>query len=138
MPALHRYRVIREARDTDRAFVEQTFARSYREAAAVRGAELATWIAEAQRVVAAWLREGARLVVSVPEADDDAVVGWACGSAKVLHYVYVRSDFRGSGEARALVTELGTPRAYTLKPASPRVRVPDGWRFTPRFTLGAA
>ena len=97
-----------------------------------------TWIAEAQRVVAAWLAEGARLLVSVPEADDDAVVGWACGTGKVLHYVYVRSEFRASGVARALVAELGAPRAYTLKPASPRVRVPAGWRFTPRFTLGAA
>jgi GNAT superfamily N-acetyltransferase len=129
---------IREARETDRAYVEQTFARSYRDAPAVRGAELGTWLEEARRVVRMWAHEPARLVVYVPDEDDDAVIGWACGDARTLHYVYVRSEFRGGGIARELFGALGSPRCYSLKPASPRVRVPDGMRFTPRFTLGAA
>ena len=129
--------MIRDAGPDDRAYIEQTFARSYAGAAAIRGAEPATWLAEAQRVVRGWLDEGARVVVHVADEDHDAIIGWVCGTSSVLHYVYVRSDFRGGGIARGLYQHIGSPRAYTMRPASPRVRVPDGWRFTPRLTMGA-
>lgn len=89
-------------------------------------------------MVPAWQAEGARVLVYAADEDPDAIIGWAAGSSSVLHYVYVRHDFRASGIAKALVAELGSPKAYTLKPASPRVRVPHGWRFLPRLTMGGA
>lgn len=130
--------VIRDALPTDRAYIDQTFARSFRDSPTVRGAEPHVWQAEVQRMVPAWQSEGARVVVFAADEDPDAILGWAVGTSEVLHYVYVRHDFRAGGVAKQLVAELGAPRCYSLKPSNPRVRVPAGWRFTPRLTMGAA
>lgn len=129
--------MIRDAAETDRAYIDQTFARSFRDSPTVRGADPSVWQLEAQRMVPAWQADGARIVVCVAAEDPDAILGWAAGNAAVLHYVYVRHDFRGGGIAKQLVAALGSPRSYTLKPANPRTRVPGGWRFTPRLTMGA-
>ncbi len=46
-------------------------------------------------------------VVGHNPRDDDAVWGFACGSNGVLHYVWVKDEYRGRGFARTLVAHLG-------------------------------
>ena len=41
------------------------------------------------------------------------LLGWAAGSAMLLHYVYVKQPYRGEGVAEALVVALGGPTKTT-------------------------
>jgi GNAT superfamily N-acetyltransferase len=53
------------------------------------------------------------------DGEPDVFLGWACGAAGVLHYVYVKHAFRENGIARDLVEAVaGVPTVYTFEPAT--------------------
>ncbi len=134
---------LRLARETDTAYVVTTFANSFAESAMVAGAASGLWAAEARRVLDALRAEGSALHVAVYDGDDDTIAGWALGNpkTKTLDYVYVRSEMRrhampGSTIARELVAAIGDVQRVTFKPPKGRVKIPRGWVFAPRFTIG--
>lgn len=100
---------VRPARRSDAAFVASSWLRSYRDAPAVVAVPSRTYFYWQHRVVEALLARSAVLVACSPD-DPDTIVGWACAEAMegalVLHYVYVKHDFRRYGVARALVRAL--------------------------------
>lgn len=47
------------------------------------------------------------VICAVAAAAPHVILGWACGGAGLLHYVYVKDRFRGDGICRRLTQELG-------------------------------
>jgi hypothetical protein len=136
---------LRPARESDTAYVVTTFAQSFAESAMVAGSGSGLWPAEARRVLDGLRREGSVLLVAAYDGDDDTIAGWALGNAKThtLDYVYVRAEMRrhampGSTIAYELVAAIGEIQRVTFKPPKGRVKIPRGWVFAPRFTVGAA
>lgn len=119
--------VLRAMRETDVPFIAQTWLNSYAKAhpatkslrsdyLETRNRRLGASLKHAYYVdhsarVNEWLRHGL-VRVAVLEADDDVIVGWACGERHVsgdvaaLHYSYVKSAYRGQGVAGALWDDL--------------------------------
>lgn len=134
---------IRDARKSDIAFVVTTFVASFAEACPVTGAGSGMWPAEGRRVLEGLESEGSVLRVAAYAGDDETLAGWVLGNprTRTLDYVYVRSELRrhatpGSTIARELVESLGKLERCTFKPPKGRVRIPHGWTFAPRFTIG--
>lgn len=69
------------------------------------------------------LARGATIGVACNPSKPEHLLGWACYEHtprdRILHFVYVRSLFRGQGLGRALLTEVGFPRGvayvYTFR-----------------------
>jgi GNAT superfamily N-acetyltransferase len=99
----------------DRALVLDTWLRSYY---AHARASL-TWLAPSTFAVLYRPRVERLLRYSYTRvaclaSDEDAIVGWACVANDVIHYVWVRSDWRGEQIARDLLSDLlGEPMRYT-------------------------
>lgn len=78
------------------------------------------------------------LVACSPE-DPDYVIGWICAdrSRNLVHYVYVRSQFRGFGIARLLAGASGIDPEKPIEathwtPAAERIQYTKALRFLPR------
>jgi hypothetical protein len=63
-----------------------------------------------------------RIALAVLTEDHDVYLGWACGTAGVLHYVYTKYVYRTAGIARALVREVcgDGPLMFTFEPSNDR------------------
>lgn len=61
--------------------------------------------------VTSYRERGADFYVATPPDDLDLIIGWACGEAPVVHFVYVKPPYRGQGVARALVGAILSPNA---------------------------
>lgn len=108
--------------DPAEAFIGDTLVRSYSDAAnggrdGLKARELAhSLFAEltepiARKMMSGWLRaritEGARLWLAfVPDDADPMFVGWICASPGVLHYVYVKRNFRRKRIASSLLHDV--------------------------------
>lgn len=100
---------IRLAVDADLPFIRNSWLRNYHEhGEGARHVPNDVYFANAGHwgVVDRCLRAGATLVAT-PEGDDHSILGWACASPNVLHYVYVKAPFRRLGI---------TPRLLALAP----------------------
>lgn len=62
------------------------------------------------RIAKRIVERGARVDVASWADDPMVILGWACSEGQVLHYVWVRRDFRGQGIARQLVSPLAVTR----------------------------
>lgn len=87
-----------------------------------------------QRRLIRWLLASGKtglLVACLPDATD-TVVGWSVTGDRVVHYVFVKQDFRRLGIGRALVapyvSRVGV--VYSHKTHHP-IPIPDGWRYDP-------
>lgn len=122
---------LRPARESDTAFIVDTWRRSYEQAPQVRGADEAYMRRAIQRAVA----DAEKLLVACDSEDDDTLIGWLAASPPTLHYVYVRADFRRAGIARSLLDSF-VLTAYSCKtlPGERRLRLAErGLAFTPRL-----
>lgn len=86
-------------------------------------------------------RPEATTMVACARADENQLMGWACGEAPgVLHFVYVAKDWRGKGIGRALCGALGlTPASKATHYTSwgfPRVaKLFDDLQFDPTLLI---
>lgn len=122
---------VRAACEGDLDWLLSTWRDSYRGAGEVQGMPWPLYREAIRRRSERLLRAVGGVVACDPE-DVTNLVGWACGDAKLLHYVYVRHQpsFRGMGVARALVAALGSPSIFTHR--SPALRgTPPGLTFHP-------
>jgi len=59
-----------------------------------------------------WLR--AKFVLAVDPEDAQHILGWLCHEGPSVHYVYVKSTYRGQGLARSLLAAAGLGNASAL------------------------
>ena len=97
-------------RETDRAFVLDSWLRSYLESplgTALGGDRFFLH----QRPVSERLLRACRVVVARPLDWPEGIAGWACADSApgvfVLHYAVVKRDYRRIGVGRRMLAELG-------------------------------
>lgn len=122
---------VRPAKPEDMAFVVDAWRRSFEGSPAVRGADREHYRIEMTRTIRRLLDTAECRVACNPD-DPDQLVGFAAFNGPELHYAYTKQDFRGMGVARDLL-EGAHIKAYTFR--SNNARPPEGWRYTPRFTI---
>ena len=89
-----------------------------------KGSWCARWHGVLERILAS--QDTRTMVAHV----DGALLGFACGDARCLHWVYVKQAFRGLGIASALLSELQPPTVGShWAPALARA----GWDYDPRL-----
>lgn len=86
------------------------------------------------RVIDALARQSMRVACVADE--HDAILGWACVDttlpAPVVHYVYVRSEARRNGIARALLSDVErAPLVEFSHKPSMAWRGPAAWKYNP-------
>lgn len=130
---------VRPHRETDLAFVVDTWRRSFAED---------SWLSRFDKdvyfkVMARWIRDitreaGADIRIASDVEDEDAIVGFACATGPELHYVYVRggkdTSMRRMGIARLLLEGLDITSYSCRTPAGERRLKPTerGWTYAPR------
>lgn len=130
---------IREHRDTDLAFVVDTWRRSFSAESTLSRFDKDVYF----KLVARHIRDlthepGATLRIACDEQDEDAIVGFACVTGPELHYVYVRggkeTSMRGHGVARAMLDGLAIASYACRTSAGERRLKPKerGWAYQPR------
>lgn len=102
---------IRPAAVGDRAFVLSSWKRSYHESPVVAWSQRtpegrAAYYAWVNRVLPDVL-EDSRCVMAANPLDPEHVFGWACAGAGILHYAYVKQEYRRQRIARRLLAHLG-------------------------------
>jgi ribosomal protein S18 acetylase RimI-like enzyme len=100
--------VIRPGRPGDASLIMDSWTQSHYKRAA-RAEERRNGYQVAQREAIAALLEDSRIAVAVDPLNADAVYGYIIGEPgedSLLHWIWVRSAFRRSGIARALVAHL--------------------------------
>lgn len=141
--------VVRDMRDSDRAFVVRTWLASNREAPMGRNAGPAYEPEHKALINVALKRSVVRVLADA--TDDDALWGFAvfeldATPCTLIHYVYVRNGMRRNGYARALVGDLVDKKAIVTHRTIDAVHrtggpsLPSGWHFNPYrfFTMKAA
>ena len=119
----------RTVRPTDLPYILSTWAKAARDAALVKGMDVAPASSFLRSIFVRQLEApdvSAR--VATPLDDDDTLLGWSVYSSEALHFVYVRRNFRGIGIARSLVP-TGIDK-FTFHTRCIR-RFPDGWNYRP-------
>lgn len=142
---------IRYAVRTDTPFIVDSWLKSDQHTRQARDVGRGIYFANHSKVVKAILARGdtRTLVAHVPD-NEDAILGWAAMGLNTAYYVYVRSDARRMGIARALLAPLLGRKGvdYTHAPAvwvplTPEERIdtphrkdkplpaPPGWSYNP-------
>jgi GNAT superfamily N-acetyltransferase len=145
---------LRPFAETDRAHVDTTWRRSYSDPWSdfagiphVPGSGLYKRIQG--RAIELAMASGQTLIACAPDLDDQ-ILGWVCARPPhVLHYVFVKEDFRGRGLGRALfeaalgaglervyVTHVHTaltPTALIVRKTTVRTCVDGKWTNVPGF-----
>ena len=128
---------IREAVETDAAFVKSAWRGTFRTAGVgVEGSEPEHYHREMQRLFDRILPNATVRIACDPD-DPDSLIGFAVVSGDELRYAYVKQDFRKLGVVPAMLEGLDI-RRFTFKtlPGERRMRPKSrGWVFTPRFTI---
>jgi GNAT superfamily N-acetyltransferase len=117
---------VRPVRDGDWPLIYDTFVRS----AGIGQAKLRPEVFKKGKTLGRFHKElayrldvlksrDATFKVACDPDDNDLIMGWAAGEGPVLHYIYIKTAYRGQGIARELVAELGlanqSPLAYTVR-----------------------
>jgi GNAT superfamily N-acetyltransferase len=63
--------------------------------------------------------------------DPETIIGWCCVEVGVLHYAFVRKEFRRTGIARLLLDSMLTDDVLVTHRTTDadRIRWPAGWRY---------
>jgi len=76
------------------------------------------------------LMHRAEMRVACSVTRHDTIVGWACVEPAVVHYVFVREEFRCNGVARRLLAELPERVTYTHRTDVCRaLPIPAAWFY---------
>ena len=140
----------RPARASDEPFIYSSWLRSYHEGGvAARFIERDVFMEGQKMLIARLLRDSATWVAH-PEGDDETICGWLCGAEEyadvsetgaIVHYVYVKSCYRGLGVMRGLLEAVGigaTVETTHLTRAVLQFREHGhDWRFNPFYLMEA-
>jgi len=131
--------IIRAMRETDLAFVVDTWRRSYTEESWLSRFDKDVYFKLMGRHIGMLTREPAAQVrIACDVEDEDAIVGFAVITGPELHYVYVRggkdTSMRHMGIARKLLDGVEI-RTYSCRTPSGERRLKPkerGWTYAPR------
>lgn len=143
---------IRPMKQSDRAFVEGAWLRTFEGAPAVRGADREHYKTEMLRAIRRLL-DRATVRVACDPLEEDSIVGWAAYTGREFHYGLVKDTFRSHCDLAYILAGVDLD-AYTFRgrhiehalvgvsgceytPDGEHFKwtPPKGWRFTPRFTI---
>lgn len=101
--------VLRQIEPGDYFFIISSFAHSYKRSSWAGTVPANIWHVTAKATVDGLLARGATVLLSVSADDRDQILGWICfetGANKtpVVHYVFVKEEFRKEGIAHQLLT----------------------------------
>ena len=106
--------VIIDGLNDARSLVYSTWLRSYQQSGpAVKKVSRADFFAGHHRVLDGIFARNPTVKLAVFPEDHSVVFGWSVSEPGVLHYAYVKPDFRKFGIARALTAHLTKPFAYS-------------------------
>jgi ribosomal protein S18 acetylase RimI-like enzyme len=134
---------IRQARESDRHYVINTWLRSYREHSTWK---LLYYMPEKEyniryrRIILSILQSpNVTLSILTPSDDDSLILGYAVYEPTTLHYIHVRKEFQKLGLAKLLISHLFDGRnmrySHQTKPFQARFNLVN-WDFTPWLILG--
>lgn len=91
--------------ETDLPFVMRSWMKSFQASRAVVHVHPEIFYTEQRQVIASLLKSATTLVVCDPEATD-VIWGWACGAESLIHFIFVKQDFRRMGIGRHLASAV--------------------------------
>ncbi len=67
--------------------------------------------------------------------DPELIIGWRCSADRILHYVYVKRDYRREGVARLLLGGLLDTAVIYTHPTTRALRrkLPPSWHYDPNW-----
>lgn len=121
---------LRPAEESDLQYVVKSWLRSYWHDSDYARAQGRVYHVEHRRLVLRLIQQGA-VTVAAWSGDPDTIIGFACTRAGVVHYVYVREEFRRMGIAHLLVGPMAShPVEYTHRTSILRkLPLPAAWSF---------
>ena len=100
--------------ESARSLVYATWLRSYEAwSLAAKHIPRDVFFAEHHKVIDRVLGRGASVRVAALPDEPDVILGWAVTEGPVVHYVYVKPDFRRYGLAKALLAHVQRPFTYS-------------------------
>ena len=82
------------------------------------------------------LLDNASTMLCVWDEEPDYILGWACtGPGAVVHYTYVRSDWRGKGIAKMLLAPFLDKPCRVTHIVNDK-RLPEQWALDPYALMG--
>lgn len=121
--------VTRPALESDKSFILSSWLRSYRHCPDSNLADV--FFFGAYRPIAEYLLAKCTVEVVTPEGKDDLILGYAVYEPGVVHWVYVKKDFRKNGIAKMLILKAGQNPAFTFSTPLGRKRL--GNKYKPRL-----
>lgn len=120
---------IREMREGDRNLVFSSWLKSNATSATARVAGHTAYYSGQHALIERLMQAGTVRVVC-SQASPDTIVGWASMEPGVVHYVWVREEFRRAGVAKMLLSACGPRVEYTHRTDLCReLPIPEGWWF---------
>src|SRR5437870_5708819 len=104
--------VVRPGRPEDLSFLFGSWLNSHwNNSSFTRRMAKSTYYSMHHRIVELLLGRGAKVLVACPSEDPDTILGWLCTedgpAGPIIHYTYVRLNFRKMGLAAKLVRAAG-------------------------------
>lgn len=121
----------REEEPGDRDFILASWLRSYRLSETVKGVDKSLYYS-GQNKLASRILAGSEVKILAASEDPKTIVAWMCYRFPVIHYIYVKQDFRRMGLASRLLGDPQKWAAYTHKSLlSSKIQLPKTWKFDP-------
>lgn len=101
--------ILRDAIQEDLPLVYNSWLKQYRNSPFTTGMGNDLYFTQHRKVISAILKRSEVRVACDPN-DSNTVYGWACGESydtPLIHFLYVKKDFRGSGLGKMLLSEYG-------------------------------
>lgn len=124
--------VIRFAHANDMNFILATWLRSlYYGDTWYSDIDKNVFFTEYPRYIQALVKSSNTIVVALAD-DPDVIIGYACGTATIIHFVYVKKAWRRKGVARLLLNDTGYYEWVThLTKIGKKLLPKYGWKFNP-------
>lgn len=120
------------------SFVFDSWANSFRKSPWAGCVPNRLWDSVSRATAGEILDRGARVIVAHKELPDGKrrVAGYSVSEPGILHWLYVKRDYRGVGVGRALLVETARtfpagPRVYTHRTAASAKFLGSSWRWDP-------
>lgn len=119
---------LRPAGPEDEPFIVDSWCMSYKSQAVARDMG-PRYLVDYKWFVRALLKK-VRVTVACDVEDPGVILGWCASSPGVVHYVFVKHDFRRLGIAKNLLAPwLGKPTIYAAK-THHEIHVPESWSYS--------
>ena len=113
---------------TDMEFVWSTWIKSFQGSRAVVHVPPDVYYSEQRALITRFFRRGLKVLVACDPESEVVIYGWGAAAAlqdilgAIVHYVYVKSDFRKGGMGKAIFAELSADVERSLAFADRPVR----------------